>query len=116
MPRVEKYEFGLIVIDGKEYKRDVILTPDGVEPEWWRREGHRLRLEDIRDVLERVRPQVLIVGTGYYGMVKVEDEVRDFLRERGIELVKEKTGEAVRRYNELSGRGVRVVAALHLTC
>ncbi len=113
MPRIDSYEFGKIVIEGKVYTSDVLILPSGVR-EWWRREGHRLSPEDLKEVLEE-RPEVLVVGRGYYGEMEVPPETVREVRRRGIELVAEVTGRAVESFNGRSG-GRRVAAALHLTC
>lgn len=113
MLRVDSYEFGRIVINGRTYTHDVLILPDRVE-RWWRREGHRVHPEDLREVLEG-RPEVLVVGKGYSGEMEVPEETVRALRERGIELVAEETRKAVESFNRLS-KTKRVVAALHLTC
>ncbi|RLF20081.1 MAG: hypothetical protein DRZ82_03505 [Thermoprotei archaeon] len=115
MPRVEHYEFGKIVINGKIFNRDVIIFPDRIIDNWWRKEGHSLCMDDIRDVLT-YNPEILVIGTGYYGLMRVPEDVIKSLRERGIEVHVAKTKEACRIFNELIEKGKRVVAALHLTC
>jgi len=112
---IDEYSFGRIVIDGKTYRHDVIVFPDRVKPNWWRREGHSLCLEDLEEVL-RDPPEVLVIGTGYVGLMRVPREVREKLEEMGIQVVVEKTGKAYRTFNKLLSEGRRVVAALHLTC
>jgi len=112
---IEDYGFGRIVIDGKTYRQDVIVFPDRVKSDWWRKEGHSLCLEDLKEVLEDP-PEVLVVGTGYVGLMRVPREVREKLEEMGIRVVVEKTGKAYRTFNKLLSEGRRVVAALHLTC
>ena len=112
---IDEYSFGRIVIDGKTYRQDVIVYPDRVKPNWWRREGHSLCLEDLEEVL-RDPPEVLVIGTGYVGLMRVPREVREKLEEMGIRVVVEKTGKAYRTFNKLLSEGRRVVAALHLTC
>ena len=112
---IDEYSFGRIVIDGKTYRQDVIVFPDRVKPNWWRREGHSLCLEDLEEVL-RDPPEVLVVGTGYLGLMRVPREVREKLEEMGIRVVVEKTGKAYRTFNKLLSEGRRVAAALHLTC
>jgi len=112
---IDEYSFGRIVIDGKTYRQDVIVYPDRVKPNWWRREGHSLCLEDLEEVL-RDPPEVLVIGTGYVGLMRVPREVREKLEEMGIQVVVEKTGKAYRTFNKLLSEGRRVVAALHLTC
>jgi hypothetical protein len=112
---IEAYKFGYIRIDGVEYDRDVIVFPDRVSPEWWREEGHSLSLSDLTEVLE-YDPDVLVVGTGAHGAMKVPPAVAEELKSRAIEVRVAKTAEAVKTFNELIAAGRRAVAALHLTC
>ena len=50
---IESYKFGAIVINGKKYTSDIIVFPEHVIDGWWRKEGHRLHVEDIEDNLAR---------------------------------------------------------------
>ena len=112
--RIDDYAYGHIVIDGREERRDLIITRSGVHPNWWRKEGHALHIEDLGDVLAE-RPEILIVGTGTDGNMRPAPEVVQTLSEKGIEVEVLSTFDAVRRFNELLG--VRdAAAALHLTC
>ncbi|MCS7139516.1 MAG: Mth938-like domain-containing protein [Candidatus Nezhaarchaeota archaeon] len=111
--QIVSYDFGRIVIDGKRYDRDVIITPSEVKS-WWRVEGHKVCVKDLEPI-KNESFEVLIIGTGYYGVVEVLDEVRGWAKGRGIELIVLPTREACRLYNE-KVREKRVVAALHLTC
>ena len=114
-PRVEAYSFGEITIDGRRYTSDVIIRPDGVLDNWWRKEGHSLCLEDLQRALE-VEPEVLVIGTGYSGLMRVPRGLVEELKARGIEVIVETTREAWRTYNRLAEEGRRVVGAFHLTC
>ena len=114
MNTIDAYQFGLIVVGGKNYTSDVIISPDSVRSEWWRKEGHQLCLEDIADIIDE-NPEVLIVGTGAFGLVKVPPEIQEELNSRGIKVVVEDTEKACRTYNRLCPSR-RVIAALHLTC
>lgn len=114
---IDSYEFGVIIINGKRYTSDVIIFPDHVVDDWWRREGHKLHVEDLKEVLNvEPKPKVLVVGTGYYGLMKVSSEVESALKYHGIELVVQPTREACRAFNELLKSNRRVAAAFHLTC
>ena len=42
MAELRDYSFGRLVVDGSEHRRDLIVTPRRVVPEWWRRDGHSL--------------------------------------------------------------------------
>jgi hypothetical protein len=111
---IESYEFGRIVIEGKKYTTDVIIYPDHVQDNWWREEGHSLSPVDLWAVVQ-AKPEVLVVGTGHSGLMRVLPETEKYLREQGIRLIAERTTEAVRIYNQLC-QSTTVVAALHLTC
>ena len=105
----------MITIDGKDYQRDFIVFPDHIVEGWWREEGHLLKAGDIEQVLA-YRPDVLVVGQGTFGRMRVADEVRSVLRERNIELIADRTDAAKDAFNRVAGEGKRVVAAFHLTC
>ena len=111
---IDAYEFGRIVIGGEEYRADVVVYPDRVDASWWRAEGHSLCMADLEAALAG-GPEVLVVGQGASGLMRVPGEVRQALRARGVELFAASTAEAVEKYNALAGTK-RVVAALHLTC
>jgi hypothetical protein len=113
MARLEGYSFGRILVDGEEHTRDLIVLPDRVVPNWWRREGHSLVMEDLEEVQDDL-PERLIVGCGAHGQLRPHPAVVEALRERGIEVETLHTDEAVRRYDESDER--RTAAALHLTC
>ncbi len=112
---IDAYEFGKISVDGTAYTRDLIISPLAVKDSWWRKEGHRLHIEDLGDI-EAARPDVLVVGTGFYGRMVVPDETRDYLHARGIEVHALRTSDAVREFNKLQKKYASIVAALHLTC
>ena len=114
MNTIDAYNFGEIVISGKKYSSDVIIFPDRVQDGWRRRKSHEVSLEDIAEILSE-SPEVLIVGTGAWGLVKALPEVEREVKERNIKLIAEPSGEACKRYNGLSATQ-KVVAALHLTC
>ena len=83
---IEFYDFGRIVVGGKEYITDLIIFPDRVKDGWWRKQGHRLDIEDIVEVVE-ARPEILVVGIGYSGLMKVSAETKRRIEEKGIELI-----------------------------
>ena len=112
---IDSYKFGQIVVDGRTYRRDLIIFPGQVQADWWRVQGHQLAVADLETVLAQP-PEVLVVGTGTFGRVKVLTETEQALAEQGVELVARPTKAACKHYNELAAAGRHVVAALHLTC
>lgn len=114
---IESYEFGAIVINGKRYTSDVIVFPEQVIDGWWRKEGHKVHVEDLEEILKlEPKPEVLVLGTGYYGLVKVLPKVENTLKAQGIKLVAQPTRKATRTFNKLLNSERRVVGAFHLTC
>ncbi len=113
-PRIDGYAFGEITIDGRTYRRDVIIFPDRVESDWWREEGHSVTPTDLWEVL-RDPPEVLIIGQGAYGRMDVPAETRRRLEEAGVQVLADHTERACKLYNRMR-ETARVVAALHLTC
>jgi len=78
--RIDRYSFGHVDVEGHSYDADVIIFPDRAQERWWRREGHRLAQEDLETVLAE-KPDVLLVGTGYYGRMWVPEETLYSLRQ-----------------------------------
>ena len=74
-PKIESYRFGQIVIDGRTYHKDVIITPRGILPNWWRAQGHSLSIADLAAVLENP-PQVLVIGQGAFGRMRPAEHTR----------------------------------------
>ena len=111
---VEHYSFGSITIDGKTYTSDVIIYPGRVDSSWWRKEGHNLQVVDLAEVIE-AEPQILIIGTGASGVMKVPQETISHIESKDIEVHVEKTDKAVELFNKLQKDKI-VIAALHLTC
>lgn len=112
--KIDSYSFGRIVVNGKTFTADVIVYPGRVDAAWWRKEGHLLQVEDLAEAL-RTKPGVLVIGTGYFGVMRVPRETVERIAALGIDVKMEKTARAVEVYNELEHAG-NVVAALHLTC
>lgn len=113
--RITHYEFGKITIKDKTYISDVIVYPEKVNSSWWRKEGHQLCIEDIEEVLN-YSPEIVVVGTGAYGLLTVLEETKKFLEQRNIQLLIFPTKEAVKKFNELDTQNKKVVGCFHLTC
>ncbi len=112
---IESYDFGEIIVDGKRYFSDLLIFPKKVLSGWWRKKGHSLCIEDLKDVIKE-KPEVIVIGTGYAGLMKVPNDVREQIRNLGIDLIIQRTEEACKTFNKLLKAGKMVVAALHLTC
>jgi hypothetical protein len=113
--RVDEYEFGRIVIDGKTYERDLIVTEGhirrrkkGGSKKLKSRYGHTPLSEHEELPWECT---TLVVGTGFYGGMPVTDGVREEAQRRGVSLVEMPTTQALQHLND-----EKTCLVLHLTC
>jgi hypothetical protein len=113
MTQIDHYEFGRIVLDGREETRDLIILPDRVVRNWWRQEGHALVIDDLGEVCDEL-PSNLVVGTGANGRMRPDPDTIQHLQDRGVTVEALPTSQAVRRFGELDPAST--AAALHLTC
>src|SRR6056297_4161097 len=113
---IQEYRFGKMVIDGQTYDKDLIIASGEVIPNGWRKKGHNLQVADIEKVVDQHQPEMIVVGKGQFGMMSISDELRQFLHDKGIELVDKKTGKAVQIFNMNFNQGKNVIGAFHLTC
>lgn len=115
--KISHYSFGNITIDDKTCTSDVIIYPDKVDSKWWRKEGHYLQPVDLTDIIN-AKPDILIIGTGASGVMKVPEETLKFVKSKGIEVHVGMTDRAVELFNNMKAEkpNKTIVAALHLTC
>jgi hypothetical protein len=114
MTIINKCQFGKIIIDNREYCSDVIIFPDKIHNNWWRKSGHSLIINDLKLVIN-YKPEVLIIGTGIFGLMHVDNITLAKIKEYGIEnIIIMKTKPACKKYNQV--QSIKKVAALHITC
>lgn len=113
---INGYHFGKIVIDKQAYTGDVIIFPDFVQGNWWRKEGHLLQWEDIAKAVASCAPEIVVVGKGKFGLMRIDSQVKIELEKMKIQLYEESTDKAVKIYNRLLLTGKKVLGAFHLTC
>jgi len=107
--KIDKYDFGKIIIDNKEFNNDIII--DKEIKKWWREQSHNVVLNDIKEFIKE-KPKTVIFGTGYDGIMEVSDEVINFLKKNNIRVIIEKTSSAVDIFNNTQN----AIAFFHLTC
>jgi len=113
---ITEFSFGRIVVNGTVYTDDLKILQDRVIPQWWRKRGHRVDVEDLEDIIA-FRPDILVLGKGEPGRMVASSSTRRLLEQNGIVLIEEKTSRAVRSFNRLLQEGQRRVAAgIHVSC
>ncbi len=110
---IEKFSFGEIVINGKKYYSDVIVFWDGEIVE--REKNHIISQREIEEIFLK-GPEVVVIGKGTAGMVRIDEKCKKIAKEEGIELMEMKTEDAVKFFNRLLAERKKVAGIFHLTC
>ncbi len=113
--RIDDYAFGELEINGRRYTSDLLICAGEIKANWWREEGHSLAMEDLDWVFAH-DPDLLIIGTGKSGVMRVPIVVKQKLEEKGIELIDQPTEQAVQKFNQVQDSEQVVAAGFHLTC
>ncbi len=118
-PRIDEVAFGSVTIDGERLDHDIHLRANGKVKErkkkWARKDyetSHILGPRELKKALKR-GAELLIVGAGFDSMLRLADEGRDLLEQRGVRWEMLPTPEAVERWNSMQGRKALI---LHVTC
>ena len=111
---IQEYRFGKIVINGETYTNDLIILPDKIIPNWWRKTGHILDLDDCLEILS-ANPQTVIFALGAFSRVKLSESLKKELNVRNIRYHALSSKSACEAFNKLSPAS-RTAAAFHLTC
>jgi len=119
---ITRFEWGRFEIDGEVHSedgegvgKDVFVFGNRVLP-WSARKGHRLTPEMVDCVLKE-KIDVLVIGNGVNGAIKVTKKTRKAVRKAGIaELIIEATPDACATYNRLVYEGRQVALLAHGTC
>lgn len=112
---IESYSFGSITISGKQYSSDLKIINGQVYPDWRRKSGHTVDIDEVADII-KAKPDYLVIGSGSLGRMKLSDRLRKHLSDCGIQVIVEPSADAVLTFNRLYGDGRSVAGGFHLTC
>ncbi len=113
---IESYTFGKIKVNGRTYKTDIRISAAGdVIPEWWRKQGHVAEVADVKNIVNE-HTRFFVLGRGEPGMMKASPALKQFLEEKNINLIEEKSQKAAEIVNRLHSEGTPFAAGFHLTC
>ncbi len=112
---IERHSFGSMTISGKRYTSDLKIINGQVFPDWWRKTGHSVAIDEVTDILD-AKPDYLIIGSGKFGLMKVGDRLRRHLSECGIQVIVERSKFAMKTYNQMYADGKNIAGAFHLSC
>ncbi|MDD5627335.1 MAG: MTH938/NDUFAF3 family protein [Patescibacteria group bacterium] len=120
MPYINSTKFGEIVIDGKKYYQVLIIGNEVEERQVDQLETLFGTTHEIGD-WERKRllkgnPEIILIGTGQSGVMKVKKELVDYFRQHQIEVISATTSEIIQIYEQKTKEGRKVNALIHTTC
>jgi len=117
--KIDELTFGSMVVEGKRYRRDVLIFTDGTVK---RRKGgflmlgsHKIKKQELEE-LSQGQPEIIIVGTGTNGAACVTPEAESWAKGKNLSLVVQPSYDAVARLNELAEQRKKVAALIHITC
>lgn len=112
---IEQYSFGRMTINGRVFTEDVLICREVMVSPWWRKQGHVVQVKDLEIILDQ-KPEVVILGQGQPGQMKVSRELQEDLQALRIELIQKPTQEAVKDFDRRLEQGEHVCGGFHLTC
>ena len=112
---ITDFSFGRIAANGKIFNSDIKIIQDTLVPDWWRKSGHTVEIEDVQDVLDS-DSEILVIGQGQPGYMKITDSLREHLASRNVQLIEEPTAKAIITFNRLFDEGRRVSGGFHVGC
>jgi hypothetical protein len=118
-PRIQRIEWGRIDVETLGSLGDAKLWPGGGR-EWdWTETKTRhepgIQVADVLELLEH-GAQVVVLSHGMERRLRVQPATVEYLRVQGIRCEQAETKQAVRLYNELTGKGELVAGLFHSTC
>ena len=113
--KIDRCSFGSLVINGKTYRDDLIILPDGkILKPWWRKKGHQLTMSDLQELIDS-SPEIIVVGTGVSGRVIPDNNLEADLAKLSIGFIAVPNEEAIKVFNQLAPEK-RIGGGFHLTC
>jgi hypothetical protein len=117
--KIDEITFGSIVIEGKKYRRDVLIFADGTVK---KREGgflmfgsHKIKKQELEE-LSQGQPETIIVGTGTNSAAHIAPEAESWAKGKNLSLLIQPSYDAVAKVNELAEQRKKVAALIHITC
>lgn len=120
MPKINSVSWGKVKIDGREYHQALIVGERVLERD-------KPKLETLfetthwigkweEELLFSENPEIILIASGWSGLLKVSQKLKDKSQKLGVELKIVLTPKVVGEYNRLVAEGKRVNVLIHTTC
>jgi len=113
MVKIESISFGEIKIDDKIYYSDVVIFWDGKID--YREKSHLFDMDEFLKLKEK-GPEIIVVGTGISGCVKIPERVKEVATELGVRIFYDTSDKAKDIFNAFLSQGKKVIGVFHTTC
>jgi hypothetical protein len=119
-PTIDSTEFGSIRIENQLYQHDVYIDLDGRVSKRKKKlskavhgTSHMIAADELKHIYQK-GVQLLVIGTGQYAQVSLSDEAREFIRQKGCQVLLDSTPRAIEAWNKSSVQ--RKLGLFHVTC
>ena len=112
---ISSTKFGSIMVGNKKYDNDVFVSYKDTVKEGETNSRHLISKKEL-DLLLVDKPDVIVLGTGQEGCMKISPDSSELAKNRRIEIVESKTPDAIKKFNQLYASGRKVVGYMHVTC
>ena len=112
---ITDFSFGRIVANGQTFNHDIKIIQGILVPEWWRKRGHSVEIEDVQDALD-TKPEILVIGKGQPGYMQTAEPLKQHLVEMNVRLIEAPTAQAIETFNRLLQEGKTVCGGFHVGC
>ena len=110
-----EFSFGRLVVDGQICNNDIKIVNGKLVPDWWRKSGHKVEIEDVQDIIDS-DSAILVIGKGQPGFMRVTESLREHLGKNDIKLIVEQTSDAIQTFSRLMQQGKQVSGGFHVGC
>lgn len=119
-PKIDSLSWGQMKVQGSTLTyKDCKVWPGGSRAWNWRETGTEhspgVQPADVKEIAEK-GVQTLVIGRGMSEALKVPPSTVEYLQKQGIDVRVLQTEQAVKEYNALADRGIRVGGVFHSTC
>ncbi len=118
-PRILSIGWGTMEVESLGRGKDFKLWPGGGRPWDWQETGTShspgIQVADVAELAEHGCTTV-VLSRGVLKRLKVSEQARTFLEQRGIETLTADTKKAVKLYNDCVDKNISVGGLFHTTC
>ncbi|MEJ2545870.1 MAG: Mth938-like domain-containing protein [Calditrichaceae bacterium] len=118
-PSIDATSFGSITVSGEQYEKDIMIHLNGEVTKRKKKlskatygTSHIVSLDEAEYIYEK-GAELLIIGSGQYGALKLSNEASEFFRQKGFTVKLLPTPQAMAAWNSAKGS---VIAMFHITC